>query len=234
MKHRKVGSVMTSDVVSVAETVPLKEIANLLARHHISGAPVVDEDDKVVGVVSETDLILRQTRVGAGVPRRRLWRTRSRRASAVGTGAPTAAELMSSPAITVQAIDSIAHSARVMAGHGVERLPVLDEEQRLVGIVTRRDMLQVFLRPDADIRQEVIDEVLVRTLWLAPQAVDVRVENGVVMLEGSLERASDVEIARRMAGQVDGVVAVMDRLTARFDDSRPARPQGVTERTQRL
>ena len=114
-----------------------------------------------------------------------------------------------------------------MAARRVERLPVLDEEGRLVGIVTRRDLLQVFLRPDAQIREEVIQEVVVRSLWLAPQAVGVRVEDGVVTLEGRVERESEVQIAEHMTAQIDGVVTVVNRLTARFDD-RNLQPTSTT------
>ncbi|HEY5834793.1 CBS domain-containing protein [Streptomyces sp.] len=226
MKHRKVGNVMTSDVVRVVEGTPFKEVAALLARHRISGVPVVDDDEKVVGVLSETDLVLRQARADAEPSRWRRWSRWPARPTAVKAGAPTVGMLMSTPAVTVRADDSIARSARVMAEHGVERLPVLDEEDRLVGIVTRRDLLQVFLRPDADIRDDVIREVLVRSLWLDPQAVGVRAENGVVTLEGHLDRASEVLIAGRMTARIDGVVTVVNRLTSRFDDSapRPYRP----------
>jgi CBS domain-containing protein len=106
----------------------------------------------------------------------------------------------------------------------VERLPVLDEENRLVSIVTRRDLLQVFLRPDSEIRKEVVDEVIVRALWLAERSIDVSVVEGVVTLAGHMERKSETEIAVSMTRQIDGVVAVVDKLTFRLDDShlRPA------------
>lgn len=219
MKHRKVGNVMTADVVAVTESTPFKEVATLLARHRVSGVPVVDDDEKVVGVISETDLMLRQAQEAAEGPRllRRLPAARRRAAKAA---ALTAGRLMSTPPVTVHADDSIARSARAMARHRIERLPVLDEENRLVGIVTRHDLLQVFLRRDDDIREEVIQEILVRTLWLTPQMVEVDVTDGVVTLEGELERESEVSIAGRMTAQIDGVVAVVNRLTARFDDSQ--------------
>lgn len=219
MKHHKIGNVMTSDVVSVRESTPFKDIARLLAAHRISGLPVVDDDEKVVGVISESDLLLRQAEQHTGASHRWLWRSRGARAAQAKAAALTAGELMSTPAVTVRADDSIARSARIMAARRIERLPVLDEEDRLVGIVTRRDLLQVFLRPDAAIREEVIQEVLVRSLWMAPQAIGIRVEDGVVTLEGRVERESEVQIAGRMTAQVDGVVAVNNRLTARFDDS---------------
>jgi CBS domain-containing protein len=113
-----------------------------------------------------------------------------------------------------------------MAQRRIERLPVVDEEDRLVGIVTRRDLLQVFLRPDEEIRRAVVDEVIVNALWLDPETVTVDVSEGVVTLGGQLERRSDVPIALRMVSQVDGVVAVVDKLTYRMDDShlRPDEP----------
>jgi CBS domain-containing protein len=128
---------------------------------------------------------------------------------------------MSAPPVAVHAEDTIVAATRTMARRGVKRLPVLDEEDRLVGIVTWRDLLQVFLRPDADIRDEVIDEVLVRALWLMPRTVDVSVADGVVTLTGRLERRSEAEIAVAMTRQTDGVVAVVDdELTWHVDDTR--------------
>lgn len=219
MKHRKVGNVMTSDVVRVTEATSFKQVASLLSQHRISGLPVVDDDEKVVGVVSESDLMTRQARRGATAPWRLLLRGPASRRTAAKAEALTAGRLMSTPPVTVHADDSIAYSARTMAEHGVERLPVLDEEERLVGIVTRRDLLQVFLRPDTDIREEVVQEVIVNTLWLTPTAVEVRVEDGVVTLEGEVERRSEVTIAGSATARIDGVVAVDNRLTSRLDDS---------------
>ena len=120
--------------------------------------------------------------------------------------ARTAGRLMTEPPVTVHADDTIVEAARTMAQHQVERLPVLDEEDRLVGIVTRRDLLQVFLRPDEEIRNEVIDEVLVRALWLPPRSIDVSVVEGVVTLSGHMERKSETEIALSMTRRIDGVV----------------------------
>ncbi|PJE95119.1 hypothetical protein CUT44_26135 [Streptomyces carminius] len=218
MKHRVVGAVMTADVVTATPGTPFKRITELLARHGISGLPVVDDDDKVLGVVSESDLLNHQAHQDPGAGRRPLSRTARHRADAAE--ARTAGELMTAPAVTVQALDSVPRAARTMVEHRVQRLPVLDEEDRLVGIVTRRDLLGVFLRPDAEIRAEVIDDVLVRALWIPPDTVTVTVTDGVVTLTGRVERSTDIPIALRMAGRVEGVVAVVDRLTARLDDTR--------------
>ncbi|MBQ0999695.1 CBS domain-containing protein [Streptomyces sp. RK62] len=227
MKHDKVGSVMTTDVVRAEYGTPFKEVARLLARHHISGLPVVDDDEMVLGVLSETDLLARHAAEPGTGKRFGLDRlTRAGRRRAAKAEARTAGQLMTEPPITVHADETIVEAARTMAQHRVERLPVLDEENRLVGIVTRRDLLQVFLRPDEDIRAEVVDEVLARALWLPPRAVTVTVVEGVVTVAGHLERRSETEIAVSMARQIDGVVAVVNQLSYRLDDAhtRPEEP----------
>ncbi|MFK4104261.1 CBS domain-containing protein [Streptomyces sp. NPDC019531] len=225
MKNQKVGSVMTTDVVRAAYGTPFKEVARLLAAHRISGLPVVDEDDKVIGVISETDLLARQAATPEPYePRRRFaflsGLTRGARRQAAKAHARTAGRLMTAPPVTAHADDTIVEAARTMAQHQVERLPVLDEADRLVGIVTRRDLLQVFLRPDKEIRDEVIEDVLGRTLWLPPRSIDVSVVQGVVTLTGHMERKSETEIALSMTARIDGVVGVVDRLTYRLDDAR--------------
>ncbi|MFH8491246.1 CBS domain-containing protein [Streptomyces longisporoflavus] len=223
MKHSKIGSVMTGEVVSAGYGTPFKDVAKLLAEHRISGLPVIDTDEKVIGVISETDLLVREAQ--APDPHQRPSRFRLRRMSPaarrtrVKATARTAGRLMSTPPVCVHAENTIAEGARLMAEHKVERLPVVDHEERLVGIVTRRDLLQVFLRPDDAIRQEIIQQVLVRALWLAPRTITIDVQNGVVTLEGRLERRSEVPITLHMTREIDGVVAVVDKLTYRLDDS---------------
>ncbi|MGW5861543.1 CBS domain-containing protein [Streptomyces sp. NPDC055239] len=223
MRHSKIGSVMTSEVVSAQYGTPFKEVAKRFSEYRISGLPVIDADDKVVGVISETDLLVREAQ--APDPHRPPRRFRLSRMSGAArkdrakATARTAGQLMSTPPVCVHADNTIAEGARRMAQHKVERLPVVDDEDRLVGIVTRRDLLQVFLRADHEIRHEVIEQILVRTLWLTPQAVRVDVQNGVVTLEGQLERRSEVSVALHMTRETDGVVAVVDKLTFRLDDS---------------
>ncbi|RZU23765.1 CBS domain-containing protein [Streptomyces sp. BK239] len=224
MKTCTVGEVMTREVVGARQETPFKEVARLLGRHRISGLPVLDADDKVVGVISETDLILRQAAQaerdrGRGF-RLPALRRRTRRTTAKAR-ATTAGQLMSTPAITVHPEQGVADAARVMERHHVERLPVVDEEDRLIGIATRRDLLRVFLRTDEEIRQEIIDEVLTRTMSLPPHTVVVSVHDGVAMLEGCLEQRSDIPLVLRLTWKVDGVVGVMNSLTFRFDDTHP-------------
>lgn len=237
MRHDKVGSVMTTQVVRARYGTPFKEVARQLAEHRISGMPVVDDNDRVIGVLSETDLMARQAQAPDPYRARRrlpvVALTRAARRRAAKAEARTAGRLMTVPPVTVRAEDTVAEAARTMAEQGVERLPVVDGEDRLVGIVTRRDLLRVFLRPDARIRAEVMEEVLERTLSLAPRSIDVSVVEGVVTLAGQLERKSETRIAVSTTRQLDGVVDVVDRLTYRLDDSRTLPvsrgPHGVTE-----
>ncbi|MFD8971386.1 CBS domain-containing protein [Streptomyces sp. NPDC059593] len=194
MKHMKVGGLMTDDVVSAVPSASFREVAKLLAEHDISGVPVVDEDDRVVGVVSGSDLLARDE-LAAG-------------------------DLMSMPAVTVHAEETVADAARLMVRRGVERLPVVDEEERLVGIVTRRDLLCVYLRPDAEIRRRIREAVLTDAMDLPGDAVDVHVLDGVVTLAGRVRRRSQVLMLVGLAERVDGVVAVVDRLSFQEDDAR--------------
>ncbi|WP_329347869.1 CBS domain-containing protein [Streptomyces sp. NBC_01261] len=223
MRHSKIGSVMTGGVVCVEFGTPFKEVARLLAHHRISGLPVVDGDERVIGVVSGTDLMLDRARTAASPqPRPRLRFLPKGRGAGdddVRVRAHSAGQLMSKPAVTVHAEDTVAVGARMMAQHGVERLPVVDEEDRLVGIVTRRDLLQLFLRPDAHLHREVVEEVLGGALRLPPTAVALDVRDGVVTLTGEVERRIEATVAQRMIQQVDGVIDVVSELTWRIDDS---------------
>ncbi|MFF4562182.1 CBS domain-containing protein [Streptomyces sp. NPDC001435] len=221
---RTVGEVMTRDVVQAHRETPFKVVARLLDQHRISGLPVVDHDDKVIGVISGSDLIRRQATRPADGPAQRK-HPHARDHSPRRAVAATAGELMSTPAITVHPEQKVADAARVMERHGVERLPVVDEEDRLIGIATRRDLLRVFLRTDEEIRQEVLDDIL-NTLSLPPQDVVVSVRDGMVTLEGRLEHRSDIPLTVRSTYRVDGVIGVVNSLTFHLDDIRPAAHQG--------
>ncbi|MEU1571299.1 CBS domain-containing protein [Streptomyces collinus] len=202
MTPHTVGEVMTSDVVQACRTTPFKEVVRLLDHHRISGLPVVDDDDKVLGVVSGTDLV----------------RAQANRAGRHPSRAVTAQDLMSAPAITVHPEQSVPDAARLMERRDVERLPVVDEEDRLIGIATRRDLLRVFLRTDDDIRRQVTEEVLVGGLGLPPDAVRVSVRDGVVTLDGRVELRSQVPEAVHSVWRLEGVVGVVNGLTFLDDD----------------
>ncbi|MEU4498540.1 CBS domain-containing protein [Streptomyces sp. NPDC023998] len=233
MKLSKVESLMVGEVISVTPATPFKDVAKLLAEHDITGLPVLDDDGRVLGVVSESDLLVRQASAGGAdeEPQEpRHGRTTPRSTADTRDDKReglTAGLLMSAPAITVHAEDTVAKAARTMLRRGVERLPVVDAEDRLVGIVTRRDLLQVFLRPDSEIRRHVIEDVLTGVLGLAPNVIDVHVVDGVVTLEGQLERHSQIPVVLQVTQRLDGVVSVVDRLTSRDNDSGLTPPEGA-------
>jgi CBS domain-containing protein len=217
MKHRGVQDVMTKDVISVKGDTPYKQIAEILVERNISGVPVVDSDGHVLGVVSEADL-LAKTEYGAAERRRRLLdrpgTAQARRRASAGV----ARDLMTAPAVTIDERTSIVRAAKQMDRHQVKRLPVVDELGRLVGIVSRRDLVKVFLRSDDDIRDEVAIDVLDQTLSIRPSAVSVTVVDGVVTLDGTVSRKSLVPVAVRLTKAVDGVVDVVEGLDYSFDD----------------
>lgn len=227
MKKHNVGDVMTQDVVWVRPQAPFRSIAELMATHRISSVPVVSLRQEVVGLVSEADLIdkyeLRaiEHRPPWWSPRRRLWD------KAVGV---VAADLMTSPAVTVGQDSSVTAAARLFAEKGLKRAPVVDEQDHLVGMLSRHDLVAVFVRTDEAIEAEIREQVLLRALCMDPHGVTVRVEEGIVTLHGQVERRSMVPLAVHLTWSVDGVVDVVDRLTYALDDTHAGdgtRPQNV-------
>jgi CBS-domain-containing membrane protein len=208
---------MTRDVVTVDEETPFKELTQLLADCHISAMPVLDSDARVVGVVSEADLLLKEEFPEG--PTGRLFEGRRRRATRAKATGDTAVELMTAPAITVGPDASVAEAARRLHRHHIKRLPVIDPAGPLVGIVSRADLLNVFLRSDEAIARDVRHDVLQRALWVDPDTVTVEVHEGVVTLTGRLERRSLIPITVSLVHGVDGVVEVVDRLGFEVDDS---------------
>ncbi|MEV6019238.1 MULTISPECIES: CBS domain-containing protein [unclassified Streptomyces] len=221
MRHRTVCDLMTTSVVEVRRDTGFKEIAKLLAEYDITAVPVVDDVKRVVGVVSEADLLRKEA--AQLDPAGLLPVLRPAPSDRTKAEATTAEGLMNSPAVTARPGWTAVEAAQVMERSHVKRLPVVDETGRLVGLVSRADLLRVFLRGDAAIREEISGEVLVRTLGIAPGAIAVRVVGGRVSLRGSVERKSLVPVIVRLCQGVDGVVDVAAELNHRVDDT-PAVP----------
>ena len=204
-KHRTVRDVMTTDVISVHRNTAFKDIAALLAVHRISAVPVLDDLRRVLGVVSETDLLSKEStpdRQRTHAPR--LGRRRTLRAKADATRAH---DLMSAPAVTVDADTDVAAAAKRLRQHDITRMPVVDEDGVLLGIVSRGDLLRVYLRPDHDIATEINDEVLDGTYDAHADVID-----GVVVLRGQLPSRSVIDEAVARSREVDGVVDVIEHL----------------------
>ncbi|MFI1255093.1 CBS domain-containing protein [Streptomyces netropsis] len=203
MQHQTVKDVMTREVVRVVPETGFREIVTLLTEFDITAVPVVDVDDRPVGVVSEADLMrtqVAQDDTESDLP-----------ALPPGPAAVRAGQLMSSPAVCTTPDVSVVAAARVMAGRHVKRLPVVDGHGRLVGMVSRGDLLRVFLRDDKAIRTEIVEEVLDDVTGVSPAAVGVEVEQGLVVLSGTIEPPELVPLVLRLCRAVDGVVSVTDR-----------------------
>jgi CBS-domain-containing membrane protein len=217
--RRTVQDVMTRDVVAVRGSTPFKELVRLLNENRVTALPVLDDaGGVVVGVVSETDLALKEVQPlrEGHTPIFESARHRSEREKAGGT---TAATLMTKPAVTVGPEEPVTAAVRLMHDRDVKRLPVVDHGGALVGIVTRADLLKVFLRPDDDIRFEVLDGVAGEVLGLAPGTVTVGVRDGLVRLVGRLPLRSQALALERLTMAVDGVVAVETRVGWTADDT---------------
>jgi CBS domain-containing protein len=212
-----VRDMMTTEVVTVEPSTPFKEIVARLAARRVSAVPVVDTDGTVLGVVSEADLLLKEEHADAepGVPL--VWTRRHRIERGKAAGA-VAEELMTVPPVTTRPTATIAEAARRMHAAGVKRLPVVDGDGRLLGIVSRADLLKVFARPDEAIRREVLDEVILREFMMDPSRFFLHVHDGVVSLQGAVERRSLVPYLLRAVQGVEGVVRVENRLTYDVDD----------------
>ncbi|MFF7652501.1 CBS domain-containing protein [Streptomyces sp. NPDC007983] len=200
-----VSDVMTRTVVAVGRDAPFKEIVQTLGQWRVSAMPVLEGEGRVVGVVSEADLLpkeeLRDSEPDRFEQMRRLPDLAKARAV-------TAEELMSTPAVTVHTDATLAEAARVMAVRRVKRLPVVDAEGMLRGIVSRGDLLKVFLRADEDIEEEVRRTVVSCLFPGLGHAVHVRVDEGVVTLSGELHDTALIPVAARLARAVEGVVDV--------------------------
>jgi CBS domain-containing protein len=215
---------MTTDVLSVTPDAPLKDVAALLVERRISGLPVCAADGLVLGVLSEGDFLIKQGggKPASGGPFSRL---------VDASGAPvrakvrahTAGEAMTSPAITVAPDELVTRAARTMVERGVNRLPVV-EDGKLVGIVTRADLVRLFTRSDHEIATEIREDVAQRMLWISSNRLEIHVERGEVRLQGQVETQLDAELLEKRVPLVPGVVGVRSELTWALD--RKGRPVG--------
>lgn len=204
MRHRSVADLMTPNAVVVQPGTPFREIAHLLDEYEITAVPVVDPDERPVGIVSEADLLRRHM---------------------AKLGPSTAEALMSSPVVVARPEWSAVRAARTMEEKKVKRLPVVDDTGRLIGVISRSDLVRLFLRRDRAIQEEILEDVLTRTLGVAPSAVTVDVTNGTVTLIGTLPDPQLAPIAVRLCESVDGVVEVVDRLSHPRDDASVRQPK---------
>ena len=207
----RIDEVMTRDVVSVTPETSLKEVAQVLVDNHISGVPVCTTAGQVLGVVSEADILRKELGASPKLSRPLAWVANHLDGELAKLLARTAAEAMSPAPLTVRPTQHISEAARLMIDHRVNRLPVVGE-QGLVGIVSRADLMRAFIRPDAELQREILEEVLLHTLQLSPGDVEVSVEGGRAYLRGRVHAAEDIEILEQCVLRVPGVLEVHTEL----------------------
>ena len=203
-----VEDVMTTHVIAVRKNATFKDMAARLREHRVSAFPVLDDDDRVIGVVSEADLLTKEALERGGKVTSILHHREQAKAAGL-----TAADLMTAPAVTVGPKDFVSQAARLMYSRRVKRLPVVDDDGRLAGIVSRADVLSVYSRPDADIRHDIIEHVILDALLTDPACFTLGVKDGVVTVEGRPETAVVGHDMIEEIRHVEGVVAVRDRLS---------------------
>lgn len=205
----RVEDVMTRNVVSLRTHAQFKDILRAMRARDCSAFPVIDDDGKVIGVLSEDDLLVREGYEG-GEPVAGFLMRHADKARARGL---TAADLMTRPAITISPTASLAEAARTMHAKHVKRLPVVSADGRLIGIVSRGDVLGIYDRPDSEIQHEVVNGLIDSAFLLDSRAFTVMVTGGVVTIRGPVARAPVARSLLDAIRGVDGVVAVLDRLS---------------------
>lgn len=205
-----VSDVMTARVVALRKNADYKEIVSVMHRHRVSACPVLDDADRVIGLVSEADLLYKQADPDLPAGQIRLeWRLgEESKATAV-----TAAQLMTAPAVTIHAAAAVVDAARLMQDRRIRRLPVVGHDDRLVGIVSRTDVLSVYERPDTDIWDEVARVVINDEFKLDPDSFDVTVISGIVTLTGLMDRRETALSLLARVRHTEGVVGVRDRVS---------------------
>jgi len=217
-RHRTVSDVMTTHVHVASPEAPFKVLVRLIDENKVSAIPIVDQQGIPIGIVSEADLVLKERRHELESARDFLHRQtlRHERAKADGT---VASEIMTSPAITVAANTPLSEAARIMQKKNVRRLVVVDQRGHIAGIVSRSNLLQVFLRTDDELRDEIYRSLVSALVLSASENVRVEVRSDIVTLSGEVDRKSDAEILTRLTRELDGVVDVVDHLKYVWDDT---------------
>ena len=213
-----VKDVMSTHVIAVRQNASFKDMAAMLHEQRVSAFPVLDDDNKVIGVVSEADLLTKEALEGTlpGMPQSITRPREHAQASAV-----TAAELMTKPPVTIGPDELVTHAARLMYSQRLKRLPVTSDDGTLIGIVSRADVLSVYSRPDGDIQREIIQDLIQGVFKCDPAHFNVTVTDGIVTIEGAAENDATSRDIIKAARHVEGVVALRDRLSYSSDAPDP-------------
>jgi len=198
----QVVDLMTTDVITVSKDTGIRDAARLMFRNRVSGLPVTGADGTLVGIITEADFL-------------RLEVERQQGGTDLGE---TVGEVMSPGVVTTSPDTEIYDAAKMMTFQDIKRLPVIDDDARLLGIISRADIVSVFTRPDDVIEDEIREDLIRRVLFIDPDQVDVRVTNGVVTFFGEVGTANEARLLAELASRLDGVLHVENRLAWRHDE----------------
>lgn len=209
---------MTTHVHVASPQAPFKVLVRLIEENKVSAIPIVNQQGIPIGIVSEADLVLKERRQELESAQDFL-HPQKRRHERAKAEATVASEVMTSPAITIAANTSLSEAARLMEKKKVRRLVVVDQRGHIAGIVSRSNLLQVFLRTDEELRHEVTGNLIPALLLASPESIRVEVRFNIVTFSGEVDRKSEAEIVTRLTRELDGVVDVVDHLAYRWDDT---------------
>lgn len=213
----RVIDVMTSEVITVSKETPMKEAARRMIQAGVSGLPVVDDAGVIIGIITEADFVESEAARAWGRQRRRLL------GAVVGEVKPAEAhvvsEAMTMHPVVIDQDSDVTEAARKMAEHGVKRLPVVTPDGRLVGIVSRSDILMAYARPDEVIEDEIKNDIIERILLMDSDDIDVSVSDGEVSLRGSVPTKTDARLLEELVDRLEGVVGVTADLSWSQDDT---------------
>lgn len=200
----QVVDLMTTGVISVSSETGIREAARLMFRNRVSGLPVVSGEGTLIGIITEADFLRLEVERQEGSP----------------SPGEEVGSVMSAGVVTTGPETSIYDAAKIMTFQDVKRLPVVDDDQRLLGIISRADIVSIFTRPDDIIEDEIREDVIRRVLFVDPDEIDVAVSNGIVTLTGDIGTKNEARLLEELASRLDGVLRVESTLAWRLDDSQ--------------
>jgi len=201
----QVVDLMTTDVITVSRETGIRDAARLMFRNRVSGLPVISPDGTLCGIITEADFLRLEVQRYEGVD---------------GLG-ETVGEVMSSGVVTTGPETEVYDAARTMTAQDIKRLPVIDADGRLLGIISRADIVSIFTRPDDVIEDEIREDLILRVLFIDPGQMDVRVSRGVVTFTGVVATRNEARLLAELASRLDGVLHVESRLTWEGDEAAP-------------
>lgn len=215
----KVGDVMSEEIMTITAEASLKEAAMVMVKSGVSGLPVIDDDRKVLGIITEADFVTAEANRSWGRQRRRLL------ANFLGDAKPqkakTVADVMTTKPHTIDSGSTVTEAARMMTDLRVKRLPVVLPDGTLTGIISRADVMGVFTRSDEALADEIANDVAIGILGLSPGDISVTVVDGVAQISGNVPSRSEGRIFEELAIRVEGVVTAESSLTWTHDDTKP-------------